>query len=413
MRELAPVGMVFRSAFVLHVHPFRAGAGARPSSSPSPRPIRVRLNFGSSGTGAVNHLCQALFAQRAGIEVVHVPFAAARRRCWTCGPGRIQAMFAAVQEALPVVREGATRGLAISSAERSPLLPEVPPVADTLPGFDVVFWQGLFAPAGTPEPVVARLGAALRAATEDAALRARMAEQGVSVQTGDAATLRDAARAGNRELGPADPGGRHQARVRAPPRPCRVPRGHRIIGAISAAAREAARDRESSVHARPDAGPSAADLRHPGARGAQPSGGEDRERPRGRQPGAAHLAAGGGAGRAARARAGGARGRAGRAGRDARLERPPAPGGLLRHLVHGRGAAHGEPAPFPGPDRLHPGGCGGHAPPGRPDPAAGAGGAGGPAAALAPRRGGDGGGGADPGRRPSSPGGWRCWRRRR
>ena len=90
--------------------------------------------------------------------------------------------------------------------------------------------------------------------------------------------------------------------------------------------------------------------------------------------------------------------RAGRAHRHPGLERPPAPGGLLRHLVHGRGAAHGEPAPVPRPDRLHPGRRAGHAPVRRPDPAAGAGGPGGPAAALAPRRGGDGGGGAAPGR---------------
>ena len=190
MRELTPVGMVFRSAFVLHVHPsvparnaaeFIAFAKANPG----------QVNFGSSGTGAVNHLCQALFARQAGIEVVHVPFRGGAPALLELRQGRIQAMFQAVQEALPVLREGATRGLAISSAERSPLLPELPPVADTLPGFDVVFWQGLFAPAGTPEPVVARLGAALRAATEDAALRARMAEQGVAVQSGDAGALCD------------------------------------------------------------------------------------------------------------------------------------------------------------------------------------------------------------------------------
>ena len=189
LRELASVGMVFRTAFVLHVHPslpakstgeLIAFAKANPG----------RLNFGSSGTGAVNHLSQALFAQRAGIEVVHVPYRGGAPGLLDLRTGRIQAMFAAVQEALPAVREGATRALAVSSAERSPLLPEVPPVADTLPDFDVVFWQGLFAPAGTPEAVVSRLGAALAVATEDAVLRARMAEQGVSVQTGDAATLR-------------------------------------------------------------------------------------------------------------------------------------------------------------------------------------------------------------------------------
>jgi tripartite-type tricarboxylate transporter receptor subunit TctC len=188
MRELAPIGMVFRTAFVLHVHPsvparstaeFIAFCRANPG----------RVNFGSSGTGAVNHLAQALLVARTGIEVVHVPFRGGAPALIELRAGRIQAMFQAVQEALPAVREGATRGLAISSAERNALLPDLPPVADAVPGFEAVFWQGLFAPAGTPAPVLARLGTALTAATSDAALRARMAEQGVDIVTGDAAQL--------------------------------------------------------------------------------------------------------------------------------------------------------------------------------------------------------------------------------
>jgi tripartite-type tricarboxylate transporter receptor subunit TctC len=189
MRELAPIGMVFRTAFLLHVHPslpVRSTAELIAWAKANPG----KLNFGSSGTGAVNHLCQALFAQRAGIEVTHVPYRGGAPALLDLRAGRIQAMFAAVLEALPAVREGATRALAISSAGRSPLVPEVPPVAEAIPGFDVVFWQGLFAPAGTPGPVLARLGAALRAATEDPALRARMAEHGVEILTGDAAALR-------------------------------------------------------------------------------------------------------------------------------------------------------------------------------------------------------------------------------
>ncbi|WP_043364712.1 tripartite tricarboxylate transporter substrate binding protein [Belnapia sp. F-4-1] len=190
MRELAPVGMVFRSAFVLHIHPslpvkttaeLIAWCRANPG----------RLNFGSSGTGAVNHLSLALFAQRAGIEVTHVPYRGGAPALIDLRAGRIGAMFQAVLEALPALQEGATRGLAISSAAREPLLPEIPPVADTLPGFDAVFWQGLFAPAGTPAPILARLGTALRAATEDADLRARLAQQGVALTTGDAVALTD------------------------------------------------------------------------------------------------------------------------------------------------------------------------------------------------------------------------------
>ncbi len=190
MRELVPVGMVFRSAFVLHVHPslpvsnvaeFVAYCRANPG----------RLNFGSSGTGAVNHLAQALLAARTGIDVVHVPFRGGVPALVELRQNRIQAMFQAVLEAAPVLREGATKGLAISSAARAPLLPELPPVADTVPGFDAVFWQGLFVAPGTPDAVRARLATALRAATEDAELRARMAPQGVAIETGDAASLRD------------------------------------------------------------------------------------------------------------------------------------------------------------------------------------------------------------------------------
>lgn len=189
LRELVPVGMGYRSAFVLHVHPglpvrnvaeFIAYAKANPG----------RISFGSSGTGAVNHLCLELFRLRAGIEVVHVPYRGGAPALIDLRAGRIQAMFAAALEAIPAIREGATRALAVSSATRLPLLPDVPAVAETLPGFDAVFWQGLFAPPGTPEPVIARLAAALRATTEDPEVRARMAEQGVAAETGDAAALR-------------------------------------------------------------------------------------------------------------------------------------------------------------------------------------------------------------------------------
>ena len=190
MRELAPIGMVFRSAFVLHIHPslpvkttaeLIAWCRAHPGE----------LNFGSSGTGAVNHLALALFAQRAGIEVTHVPYRGGAPALIDLRAGRIGAMFQAVLEALPALQDGATRGLAISSAAREPLLPDLPPVADTLPGFDAVFWQGLFAPAGTPAPVLARLGTALGAATGDAELRARLAQQGVALTSGGAAALGD------------------------------------------------------------------------------------------------------------------------------------------------------------------------------------------------------------------------------
>ena len=188
-RELAPVGMVFRSPFVLHVHPslpihnmaeFLAYARANPG----------RLNIGSSGTGAVNHLSQALLVARTGVELVHVPFRGGAPGLLELRAGRIQGMFNATQEAQPVVREGATRALGVTSRTRIPTLPDVPPIADTVPGYEALFWQGLFAPAGTPAPIMARLEAALRVATTDPALVSRMAEQGVEMVSGGADDLR-------------------------------------------------------------------------------------------------------------------------------------------------------------------------------------------------------------------------------
>ena len=189
MRELAPVGMVFRSPFVLHVHPSvpvtdMAGFIAYARANPG------RMNIGSSGTGAVNHLSQALLVARTGVELVHVPFRGGAPGLIELRAGRIQGMFNAVQEAQPAVREGATRALGITSLTRAPTLPDVPPIADTVPGYEAVFWQGMFAPAGTPAAIIARLEAVLAIATADAVLVARMAEQGVEMVSGGADILR-------------------------------------------------------------------------------------------------------------------------------------------------------------------------------------------------------------------------------
>jgi tripartite-type tricarboxylate transporter receptor subunit TctC len=187
--ELAPVGMMFRTPFILHVHPslpvrnvaeLIALARAQPG----------RLSFGSPGTGSVSHLCLELFRARAGIDIVHVPYRGGIPALIDLRQNRVQAVFQGVQEALPAIREGATRGIGVSTLAPIPQAPQFPPVANDLPGFEVVFWMGLFAPAGTPQPILARAGEALAAATSDAELRARMQDQGVELVTGNAEMLR-------------------------------------------------------------------------------------------------------------------------------------------------------------------------------------------------------------------------------
>jgi tripartite-type tricarboxylate transporter receptor subunit TctC len=190
-KELDPIGMVFRTPFILHVHP---GVPARSTAELiaycKANPGKVL--FGSPGTGSVSHLALELFRARAGVDIVHVPYRGGAPAALDLRQGRIHAVFQAIQEAKTTLSDGGTRGLAVTANAPIPGYPELPPISETLPGFEVFFWQGLFAPAGTPAPVITRAAAALRAATDDPALRARMAEQGVELVSGDAAMLRTA-----------------------------------------------------------------------------------------------------------------------------------------------------------------------------------------------------------------------------
>jgi len=182
-RELAPVGPVYRNPFVLQVHaslPVRTLAEFVAYAKANPG----KLDYGSAGIGTVNHLAFVLLAKEAGIDVEHIPYRGGGPALLDLRAGRVQALFSSALEAMPLIQDGVSRAIAVSSATRIALFPDVPPVADSIPGFDVAFWQGLFAPVGTPDAVVARLAEALRAATTDAELRRRMTEQGVDLVVG-------------------------------------------------------------------------------------------------------------------------------------------------------------------------------------------------------------------------------------
>jgi len=189
-RELAPVGLVFQTSFILHVHP-TVPARSVPELIAHAKANPGRVIFASPGVGSVSHLCMELFRSTAGIDIEHVPYRGGAPAALDLAAGRVHAIFQGVQEALPFLRAGQTRGIGVSLRTRNLDFPDLAPVADTLPAFgEVTFWQGLFAPAGTPQPVLDRAGEALRAATEDGALRARLREQGVDLVTGDASALR-------------------------------------------------------------------------------------------------------------------------------------------------------------------------------------------------------------------------------
>jgi tripartite-type tricarboxylate transporter receptor subunit TctC len=183
MRELAPIGPMYRSIFVLHVHnslPATTLAEFFAAAKADPRGI----TYGSAGIGSLNHLAVELLAYRAGVQLEHVPYRGTGPALLDLRSGRIKAMFTSLLEGGPLIQERITRPIAVSSRERMTQLPDVPAVAETLAGFDVTFWQGLFAPAGTPAPIIARLAEALRAGTSDPALTARYLEQGTPLLVG-------------------------------------------------------------------------------------------------------------------------------------------------------------------------------------------------------------------------------------
>ncbi len=189
-RELVPIGATYRSSYVLVVHKdvpapdlatFIALAKQRPGA----------LNIGSAGVGSVNHLAQELLRSLAAIDLTHVPYRGAVPALVDLRAARVDGYFGGPSEVWPLVQEGVARALGVTAASRiAPPLENVPAIAETVPGYEVNFWQGLFAPAGTPEPVIARLEAALLRAKTSPDFAARLREANVQLNPGGAAELR-------------------------------------------------------------------------------------------------------------------------------------------------------------------------------------------------------------------------------
>ncbi len=135
-----------------------------------------KLNYGSGGNGSAGHLGGEIFKQRGGFFAVHIPYAGGAPSQLALLSGQVDYTLDNLATAAPNMRAGKIVPLAVTSAQRSPLLPEVPTLADTLPGFEIDTWWGLVAPAGTPREVVARMNAAFVAALQSADVKSRFAQ---------------------------------------------------------------------------------------------------------------------------------------------------------------------------------------------------------------------------------------------
>ena len=131
-------------------------------------------SYASSGNGTPLHLSGELFKTLAGVDMVHVPYKGAGPALVDVIAGHVPIMFDNLPPSLEQIRAGKLRGLAVTTKERAPAIPELPTIAETLPGYETYSWNALFAPAGTPGPIIQRLNEAARAAVEDPEVAARL-----------------------------------------------------------------------------------------------------------------------------------------------------------------------------------------------------------------------------------------------
>jgi tripartite-type tricarboxylate transporter receptor subunit TctC len=140
-----------------------------------------RITFASSGVGTSTHLSGELFKRMTGIEMTHVPYRGVALALNDVIPGRVDVMFNTMAGVLQQVRTGQLRGLAVTSAERFPTAPDLPTVAESVPGFDVSSWYALFAPARTPSEIMRKTHADMVAVLSEAATKEKLEKTGVVV----------------------------------------------------------------------------------------------------------------------------------------------------------------------------------------------------------------------------------------
>ncbi len=137
-----------------------------------------KINYGTGGIGTGTHIATELFDIMTGVKMVHIPFKGTPPALTALMGGRIQVMFAGAPPSLPLVRSGKLRAIAVTSPKKTPVAPQYPPVADTVPGFDGVTYYAVVVPAGTPKPIVAKLNAAFTKALNDELVKATLLKRG-------------------------------------------------------------------------------------------------------------------------------------------------------------------------------------------------------------------------------------------
>jgi tripartite-type tricarboxylate transporter receptor subunit TctC len=185
IRDIAPVAGIVRTVFVMAVNPsvpvrtvpeFIAYAKSNPG----------KINIAAGGSGTAVHLYGELFKMMTGVDIVHVQYRGDAPALADLIAGQVQVMFAG-SAAIELVRSGRLRALAVTTATRWEAMPDIPPLADFVPGYEASGWQGLGAPKNTPAEIVDKLNREVNAGLADPKMKARYADLGVTTLVGSPA----------------------------------------------------------------------------------------------------------------------------------------------------------------------------------------------------------------------------------
>jgi tripartite-type tricarboxylate transporter receptor subunit TctC len=181
LKDFAPITLIATTPYVLVAHPSVPAKNVRElielaKSQPG------RINYASGGSGSAPHLIAEMFRTRAGIDLVHIPYKGSTPAKIDVVAGRVQLLFTGIPPVATEIRSGTLRALGVTTAKRSPTLPDVPTIAESgVRGFDVSPWFGVLAPAKTPPHIVDRLNTLIVGVLRNPSLRERLSREGVDV----------------------------------------------------------------------------------------------------------------------------------------------------------------------------------------------------------------------------------------
>jgi tripartite-type tricarboxylate transporter receptor subunit TctC len=180
LRDIAPVGSFYRQSFVLEVN-LSIPVKTVPDLIAYARANPGKINMASGGTGTGGHVTGELFKMMTGVDMVHVPYRGGAPALTDLVAGQVQVMFDPLTASIEHIRAGKVRPLAVTTATRSELLPDLPTVGDFVPGYEASSWSGVGAPRNTPVDIVERLNKEITAGLANPKLKARLAALGTTV----------------------------------------------------------------------------------------------------------------------------------------------------------------------------------------------------------------------------------------